>query len=200
MGGKKENQEKGKQGHNIQTRKSEQTGLLRREQQMPGLVTNPFSLLRRFGEGMERLFQEVGFGEPTSRSFAEITSWAPQVETLTRDRQLIIRADLPGIDKDNVEVEVRDNSVILRGERQEEHREEREGFYRTERSYGSFYREIPLPAGVDTSTAKANFNDGVLEITMTAPESESRGRRLQIQDSQTGEQPKQKTKAASSRS
>jgi HSP20 family protein len=147
---------------------------------------------------MERLFQEVGFGG--SQGFAEIASWAPQVETLTRDGQLIIRADLPGIDKDNVEVEIRDNSVILRGERREEHHEEREGFYRSERSYGSFYREIPLPVGVDTSTAKANFNDGVLEITMAAPESESRGRRLQIQDSQTGEQPKQKTRAASSRS
>ena len=198
MAGKKENQEKGKQGQNVQTRKSEQTGLSRREQQTTGLVTNPFSLLRRFGEGMERLFQEVGFGE--SRGFTDIASWTPQVETLTRDGQLIIRADLPGIDKDNVEVEIRDNSVILRGEREEEHHEEREGFYRTERSYGSFYREIPLPAGVDTSTAKANFKDGVLEITMAAPQSESRGRRLQIQDSQTGEQPKQKTQAASSRS
>ena len=98
------------------------------------------------------------------------------------DRKLVVRADLPGITKDNVKVELRENALVIRGERREEHEEVREGFYRTERSYGNFYRELPLPEGVDTEKAEANFAEGVLEITMPMRRSESRGRQLQIQD------------------
>jgi HSP20 family protein len=86
--------------------------------------------------------------------------------------------------------------VVLRGERREEGKEEREGFYRTERSYGSFYREIPLPEDVDTSKATATFRDGVLEITMPSSQGEARGRQLEIKDAQTEEQPKQQSRAA----
>ncbi|HEY7786071.1 MAG TPA: Hsp20/alpha crystallin family protein, partial [Pyrinomonadaceae bacterium] len=76
------------------------------------------------------------------------------------------------------------------------HKEEREGLFRSERSYGSFYRQLPLPAGVDTSKATATFRDGVLEITMPSSQGEARGRQLEIKDSQTEEQPKQMGKAA----
>jgi len=103
---------------------------------------------------------------------------------------------LPGINKDNVKVELRDDSIVLSGERQEERKEEREGFLRTERSYGSFYREIPLPPDVDTSQATATFRDGVLEITMPSSESESRMRQLEIKDATAEEQPKQQRHAA----
>jgi HSP20 family protein len=152
--------------------------------------------MRRFGEDMEQLLDEFGFGRAMPRGFDQIAAWAPQVEVLQRDNQLIIRADLPGINRDNVKVELRDDSVVLRGERQEERKEEHEGFYRTERSYGSFYREIPLPQGVDTSKATATFRDGVLEITMPAVQGEARVRQLEIKDSQTEEQPKQQRHAA----
>lgn len=180
-----------------QTRSSNrQTGLSRHTGGAPGGFPNPFSLMRRFGEDMEQLFDEFGFGRLMPRSFGEVAAWTPQVEVFQRDDELIIRADLPGINKDNVKVELRDDSVILHGERQEERKEEREGFYRTERSYGSFYREIPLPAGVDTSKATANFRDGVLEITMPAEHDQARGRQLEIQDSVPAEQSKQKAQAA----
>ncbi len=178
-----------------QSRNDQQTGLSRRTG-VPAVFTNPFSLMRRFGEDMEQLLDEFGFGRAMPRSFGQIAAWAPQVEVLQRDNQLVIRADLPGINKDNVKVELRDDSVVLRGERQEERKEEHEGFYRTERSYGSFYREIPLPQGVDTSNATATFREGVLEITMPAVQGEARVRQLEIKDSQTEEQPKQHRQAA----
>ena len=167
------------------------TGLSRREQTMPAALTNPFSFMRRFGEDMQQLFEEFGLGGLMPRDLNQIAAWTPQVEMRQRNGQLIIRADLPGVNKDNVQVELRDNSVVIRGERQEEHQEEREGFYRTERSYGSFYREIPLPPGANTANATASFHDGVLEITMAAPKGESRARQLQIED--TGG--RQRTKA-----
>ena len=169
-----------------------QTALSQRQQAMPSLVTNPFSFMRRFGEGMEQLFSEFGGGGLMQGGMA---AWAPQIEVFQREGQLVIRADLPGMKKDDVRVELRDDAVVIRGERQEERNEEREGFYRTERSYGSFYREIPLPEGVDPEEATANFRDGVLEITMPAEESQARGRELEINDAPAA-QGKQRSHAA----
>jgi HSP20 family protein len=186
------NRESGQQTAISQPRQNQQTGMSR----PTGGQFNPFSLMRRFGEDMEQIFDEFGFGRLMPRNFDQMAAWSPQVEVLQRDDQLVIRADLPGLNKDNVNVELRDDAVVIRGERQEEHKEEREGLFRTERSYGRFYRQIPLPEGVDTSKATATFRDGVLEITMPSSQGEARGRQLEIKDSQTEEQPKQMGKAA----
>jgi HSP20 family protein len=99
-----------------------------------------------------------------------------------------IRAELPGLKKDDVQVELTEEAVTLRGERREEHEEEREGYYHSEREYGQFHRTIPLPEGVIAETAQASFRNGVLEITMqAAPAEASRGRTLEIQDGSEGE-------------
>jgi len=185
---------------NEKTQQSQATELSRRDQTMPAGLTSPFSFLRRFGEDMEQLFGEFGFGGLMPRGMTQglnqMAAWTPQVEMFQRDGQLMIRADLPGVDKDNVQVELRDDSVVIRGERQEEHEEKGEGFYRSERAYGSFYREIPLPQGVKTENANANFRDGVLEITMPARQGESKSRQLKIEDAQAGKEEKAKTQAA----
>ena len=82
-----------------------------------------------------------------------------------------------------MKVEVTEDAVTIQGERRREHEEERGGVYRSERSYGSFYRAIPLPEGAMTDQAKATFKDGVLEIRMPAPpEQVTRGRRLEISE------------------
>ena len=81
-------------------------------------------------------------------------------------------------------MDLSDDAVTIQGERKREHEEEREGFYRTERSYGSFYRVIQLPEGAITEEAKAKFRDGVLEITMPAPPA-AKGRRLEITEGAT---------------
>lgn len=112
------------------------------------------------------------------------TLWAPQLETFQRGHEFVVRADLPGLKKNDVKIDITDDAITIEGERREEHEEDREGYYRSERSYGSFYRVVPLPEGAITDSAKARFNNGVLEVVVEAPPREvSRGRRLEIADS-----------------
>ena len=160
-------------------------GLSRREHFAP---LSPFSLLNSFREEMDRLFDDFGFGRglafPRLGGFAESAfDWAPQTEVFERDNKLIVQVDLPGLSKDDINVDIDENHITIRGERRSEHKQEEEGFYQSERSYGSFYRAIPLPEGIDPDEARAEFRDGVLEITMPLPEQRSRGRRLEIGES-----------------
>jgi HSP20 family protein len=98
-----------------------------------------------------------------------------------RGDELVIRADLPGLNKDDVKVDVKDDALIIQGERRQHREEERQGIYRSERIYGNFQRWIPLPDGAITDQAKAHFSNGVLEVVMPAPpEHVTRGRRLDI--------------------
>lgn len=107
--------------------------------------------------------------------------WSPQIETFQRGSEFVVRADLPGLNKDDVKIDITDDTLTIEGERHEEHEEDREGYYRSERSYGSFCRVVPLPEGAITDSAKAQFNNGVLEIVVQAPPREvSRGRRVEI--------------------
>jgi HSP20 family protein len=153
---------------------------------------SPFSILDRFAEEMDRVFDDFGFGRtwltrPGARSGWGLgprmgaENWIPSIEVFQRNNELVVRADLPGLTKENVKVEVAENTLTLQGERKREQEEEREGIYRSERSYGSFRRVIELPQGTITDQAKASFKDGVLEITIpTPPEQVRRGRRLDI--------------------
>jgi len=142
----------------------------------------PFTTLHRLADEMNRMFEDVGFGRrwdaPLWRD-AGAGPWAPDVEVFHRNDELTVRADLPGLKREEVSVDITDNAVTIQGERKRAHEEDREGFYRSERSYGSFCRVIPLPDGAITERAKANFRDGVLEVTMPAPPV-ARGRRLEI--------------------
>jgi HSP20 family protein len=158
-------------------------------------TATPFTFMRRFGEEMDRLFGDFGFGALGN------AAWAPQVEVFERNNQLIVRADLPGMTKDNVNVDITDDALVIRGERNSEREEDEEGYYRSERSYGSFYRRIPLPEGVNAQEAKADFRNGVLEITMPAQQAAQQKRRqLEIRGEFEAEaQPRAKAKAAGQR-
>jgi len=113
----------------------------------------------------------------------ESITWAPRIDITQRNNEMVIRADLPGMNKDDVKVDVTDEAITIQGERHRERDDEHGGIYRTERSYGSFYRSIPLPEGAMVDQAKASFRNGVLEITMPAPpEQVNRGRRLEISE------------------
>jgi HSP20 family protein len=105
--------------------------------------------------------------------------WIPPIEVQQRDGQLVVRADLPGLKPEEIEISVDDGLLTIRGERQQEAREEGEGFVRTERTYGAFYRALPLPEGADAERIAANVKDGVLEITVPVTERQ-RGRRVQV--------------------
>ncbi len=106
-------------------------------------------------------------------------AWTPAVEVFQRNNELTIKADLPGLKREEVSVDLTEDTVTIQGERKREQQEEREGYYRSERSYGGFCRVVRLPEGAISDRAKATFRDGVLEITMPAPPA-SRGRRLEI--------------------
>lgn len=117
------------------------------------------------------------------------------MEAFERDGQLVVRADLPGMSKDDVDVEITDDALVIRGERRQEHEEHRDGYSVCEVSHGSFYRRIPLPEGADTQNATATFRDGVLEIKMQVPQQrETNSRRLEVQDGgRAGEQSQSQT-------
>jgi HSP20 family protein len=146
-----------------------------------GWTSSPILSLQRLADEMDRMFDDFGFGKRAGRIplWRESAGWAPEVEVFQKNNELTIRADLPGLKKDEISVELQDNAVHIQGERRREHDEEREGYIRSERHYGSFSRVIPLPEGAITEQARAEFKDGVLEITMPAPP-QSRGRRLEI--------------------
>ena len=95
----------------------------------------------------------------------------------------MVRADLPGLSKEDIKVEVSDDLITIQGERKHEKKEEREGYCYSECSFGSFYRAIPLPEGADASKATADFRKGVLEVTVPAPSRpEPKARRLEVRE------------------
>jgi HSP20 family protein len=149
-------------------------------------LMSPFTLLQRFfNSDLASLFNDVGGqrGRMTSQPAAggNVIAWAPKVDMVQRGNELVIRADLPGLNADDVMVEIGDDTITISGERQEERTDENNGVYRYERAYGAFFREIPLPEGAIADRAKASFKDGVLEIAVPAPpEQVSRGRRIEI--------------------
>jgi HSP20 family protein len=158
----------------------------------PWPAYSPFGMMRRFADEMDRMFE--GFGFPTMERFNPWTSgehFSPELDIFERDGKLVVRADLPGLSKDDVKVDITEDSVILEGERKYEHEEREEGVYRSERGYGHFRRHIPLPEGVKTESASATFKNGVLEITMDAPQGSRNRRRIQIQGEESGQKPGQ---------
>jgi HSP20 family protein len=175
------NQETTQQGL---ARREDRSGALARRDDVP--FFGPFSMLNNFRREMDRLFEDFGFGgrmQPFgfgNSGAAGTFDWSPQTEIFERGNELVVRADLPGLKKDDIDVDLEEDRITIRGERKSEHEENREGIYRSERSYGSFYRTIPLPQGVDGDKAKADFHDGVLEITMPKPETKPRGRKIEI--------------------
>jgi HSP20 family protein len=153
----------------------------------------PFALMRQMEQEMDRMFEQVGFGgqrgltQPRGPGAGSglPSLWQPQVEMFERDGKLHVCSDLPGLSKEDVHINVENDMVTIQGERRSSHedRDQQRGFFRSERSYGSFYRTIPLPEGVNAESGEATFRDGVLDITFDAPNEQPRGRRLEIRDS-----------------
>lgn len=151
--------------------------LSRRSGGMPSLFSgrgSPLDVFRRLDDDMERLFQQFwGGGRNLVRGRGGDTQsmWMPQVEVCERDGKLHVFADLPGMNKEDVKLSIEGDQLVLQGERRSSHEEGQQGdaFFHSERSYGSFYRSIPLPEGVDPQTVDASFKDGVLDVCFNAP-------------------------------
>ncbi len=127
-------------------------------------------LMRSLGSELDQLFSE--FGLRTRFPFAwfdeeaVVQPWAPVIEIEEKGTDFFVRAELPGLTKDNVTVNVTDQAIVIEGERKKEEVKEEKGYYRSERSYGTFRRVVALPETADPRSAVATFKDGILEIAV----------------------------------
>jgi HSP20 family protein len=167
-------------------------GMSRRGQFAPSFAASPFTLMRALNDEMGRLFEGFLTGSAPGSltqsdlgrmpALAQVADWIPQVEVFERNNRLVIRADLPGVERGDVRVEIRDDAVVIQGERREEQEKRQGGVYVSEVVSGSFYREIPLPENVSVDQATAIFRDGVLEIVIPETQQAREPRRLDVQD------------------
>ncbi|HZE04732.1 MAG TPA: Hsp20/alpha crystallin family protein [Solirubrobacteraceae bacterium] len=118
---------------------------------------------------MNRLFNSF-FDTPTPSNGQALRRWVPAMDLVETETQFVLRADLPGMSESDVNIELEDNVLTISGERKLEHEERRAGYYRVERSSGSFRRSLTLPEGVDPASVKATFDRGVLEVSIPKPE------------------------------
>lgn len=166
-----------------------ETGMSRRYDPYPfggGLLSwSPFSLMRRMMEDMDQMFGGTDLQTRGQRM------WAPVIEVSERDNNLVVCAELPGLNKEDVRLEATDDALIIEGERKQENKSEEGGVHRSERIYGRFYRAIPLPDGAQAEQAKAKFNNGVLEVSIPLSQPKSNRRQIPVEGgtmSGTGQQ------------
>jgi len=161
-----------------------------------GYGGSPFALMRRLTDDMDRIFENFGMGMFSQGwpfggargSFPDSTVfWSPDVEMYEDQGRLVVEAELPGMRKEDVQVQIEQDAIVIAGERRNESRQNEGGRYVSERSYGSFHRVIRLPDGADPESANATFRDGVLRIDMPLL-ARSRGRRLEIGDGREQQQ------------
>ena len=127
-------------------------------------------------ERLNRMFTDF-YGEAFSRA------WVPAVDIYETDaHEVVVKAELPDMKREDINVQIEQDAIVIQGERKAHQTSNQGGYYRSERSYGSFYRTIPLPEGTNADSAQASFRDGVLEIELDAPREQQRGRRLEIRE------------------
>src|SRR3712207_4352872 len=134
---------------------------------------------------MNRMFDEMlgnylGRRDP-GRQLEGVTEWAPAVDATSKGGNLVIRAELPGVKPEDVDISLQNNVLTIRGERKAEQEEERGGYYIRERRYGSFSRSFTLPQGTDESKVRARFDQGVLEVTVEGAAVVTEPKRIQIE-------------------
>lgn len=144
----------------------------------------PLVKMRKMSDEMDQLFERF-LGRPMAFRFGQggtAGKWMPTIDIAQRGNQLVVCADLPGVKKEDVKIEIRQGKLILEGERSSPSAEKAPtAFRRSERSYGLFYRMIPLPEGVEAEQANASMHEGVLEITLPLPPQEAQqGKRIEI--------------------
>ncbi|GAB6183935.1 Hsp20/alpha crystallin family protein [Thermodesulfovibrio hydrogeniphilus] len=150
------------------------------ERVKPSILT-PFEEFERlFDEVMRRPFSVFGSLLPRVSSAEEMIT--PAVDLYEEGDDLVIKAELPGINKEDIEVKLTEDYITISGEKKKEEKVEEKDYYRYERSYGSFSRTFRLPVEVQTDKAKAKFENGVLEIRIPkSEEAKTKERKLQIE-------------------
>ncbi len=134
---------------------------------------------------VNRMFDDVFGGlmrRPGGRQTgAELTEWAPAVDVLQRDGDLVVRAELPGVSPEDVDITLQNRVLTISGQHREEQEEQRGGYYVRERRRGSFSRSMTLPEGVDEDSIRARYENGVLEVTIAGAAAAREPRRIQVE-------------------
>ena len=137
-----------------------------------GLARSPF---RELAREMEETFGRFFPAWSEERAYA----WMPAVDMVEEKDEIVVKADLPGLDQKDIEVTVHDGTLTIRGERKEEKEEKKDDYYYAERSSGTFMRSLPLPKGVDADKVKATFKKGVLEVHLPKAK-DAKGKAIEI--------------------
>jgi HSP20 family protein len=139
---------------------------------------DPFAEMTKVHETMNRLFEET-FSPVLAREGRGSGSWEPAVDIYETDDEIILKAEVPGIGKDQVSIEVKEGVLTLSGERKFEKEVKEEQYHRVERSYGAFHRTFTLPSSVDADQVNASLGDGVLKIRLPKRE-EAKARQIAV--------------------
>ena len=140
------------------------------------------NFLEPFRREMDDLFQRF-FG-PNTAELAEVApTWAPRVDVEESDKEIVVKADLPGGEPKDIDITVVDGALVLKGEKKEEKEEKKKNYHRIERFVGQFYREIPLPPGADADKITASTSKGVIAVTIPMkPEAQPKKVTVRVQD------------------
>jgi HSP20 family protein len=137
---------------------------------------DPLAMFADMEAEMERFF---GRSLPVLRPWGQLlkpgSTWAPSVDVYEKDGKLVIKAELPGVDKEDVDLTLDNGDLVIRGERSSESEVNEEAYYRMERYTGTFYRRLPLPVGTQATDISADYKDGVLTVAVNKPRAEVSG-------------------------
>ncbi len=140
---------------------------------------DPVSEMNQVFDSMLRGLMRRSGGQQST----EITEWAPAIDVVTEDGNLVLTAELPGVKQDDVDITLHEGVLTISGERKTEQEEERGGYYVRERRYGPFSRSLSVPEGVDESKIHARYENGVLEVTVEGAAVVQEPKRIQIEGS-----------------
>src|SRR5438034_5514386 len=130
----------------------------------------PFREFSTLQNEMNRLFNTVFDTPVQAGNGGSLRRWLPAMDLIETDDHFVLRADLPGLSEDDVNIEVEDRVLTVSGERKAEHETSKEGYHRVERASGAFSRSLTLPEGIDADAVAATFDRGVLEVRIPKPE------------------------------
>jgi HSP20 family protein len=136
--------------------------------------------MQQLAAQFDRMFEAMSAGGPGDRA-----SWTPRIDVRRRDGAFTVRADLPGVERDDVRVEVRDDALWIEGERRECETDDEDGY--GDCTYGSFLRVLPLPDGADVEQGSARFENGVLEVQIPTREDRTTRRRIDVEGARSAE-------------
>jgi HSP20 family protein len=145
---------------------------------------NPFAEVTTLRDQINRLFDDVSQARPEGGQGGNSRTWAPPVDVSENENELTVRLDLPGVDRDTIDVQLSGETLVIRGERRFERREG-EGYVHLERPYGTFQRSFNLSVPVQADKVNAAYKDGVLAVTLPKQEA-VKPRKIQIKSEEEG--------------